>query len=219
MAQNRQVESKHSPGRPRDMAKDDSILTATIEMLAEVGYDGLSIEAVAQRAGVSRPTIYRRYQNKVDLVIDVISIFASGDTERFEGIAPAPPGRGSLAEDLEELLLTLATSFDAMANQGIVPGFLADLISNPELAKRFFIDYLDVAQQNVRAVFRAAAQRGEIGEEPLPEVVISMFVGAYVYHRFVIGHEFGPDERRIVASTIARGLATAQQAASQQSDT
>jgi AcrR family transcriptional regulator len=206
MADDRSDKIKHTPGRPRDTSKGDSILTATIEMLAEVGYDGLSIEAVAHRAGVSRPTIYRRYQNKVDLVIDVISVFASGATERFEGIAPAPPGKASLAEDIEELLLTLATSFDAMAEQGIVPGFLADLISNPDLAKRFFTEYLDVAQKNVRAVFKAAAQRGEIADEPLPEAVISMMVGAYIYHRFVIGHEFGLQERRIVARSISAGL-------------
>lgn len=208
MAQDRQEEQKQPPGRPRDPSKGDSILTAAVEMLAEAGYDGLSIEAVAQRAGVSRPTVYRRYQNKADLVIDVISQFASGDASRFDGIVPRTPDTGTLAGDIEELLLTLASTFDGLAEQGIVPGFLADLISNPELAKRFFTEYLDVAQQNVRAVFAQAAQRGDIASGPLPEVVLSMLIGAYVYHRFVIGQAFGADERRIVAATLAKGLAS-----------
>jgi AcrR family transcriptional regulator len=210
MVQGSNEGAPHLPGRPRDAAKGDSILTATVALLAEVGYAGLSIEAVAHRAGVSRPTIYRRYQNKVDLVIDVISAIAAGDASRFEGIAPRPPGRGSLAEDLEELLLTLASSFDAFVENGIVPGFLADLISHPDLSKRFFTEYLDVAQQNVRSVFRAAIERGEIRDEPLPEAVISMLVGAYIYHRFVIVQEFGAEERRIVANVIAQGLAVEQ---------
>src|SRR5690606_9153447 len=115
-------EPKPSPGRPRDTAKDDSILTATVEVLAESGYAGLSIEAVAQRAGVSRPTIYRRYQNKADLVIDVISHFAASDASRFDGIAPKTPDTGSLRQDLEELMITLAVSFEAMEERGIVPG-------------------------------------------------------------------------------------------------
>lgn len=199
-------QGRQAPGRPRDPEVDDAIQAATMAVLAEAGYEQLSIEAVAQRAGVSRPTIYRRYENKTDLVIDAISRVAARDSSRFEGISPRPPSTGSLAGDLEELYLALASSFDAFVEQGIMPGFLADLIAHPNLAQRFFSEYLDVAQMTVRSVFAAAAERGEIAEGLLPEVVISSLIGAYIYHRFVICQTFGADERRLVAGMLAEGL-------------
>ena len=55
-------------GRPRDVARDAAILDATSQLLVEVGYDLLSIEAVAARAGVGKTTIYRRYPTKAALV-------------------------------------------------------------------------------------------------------------------------------------------------------
>lgn len=60
------------PGRPRDRRLDDAIVAATIELLAERGYNGLSLVAVAERAGTSTPAIYRRWSSKADLVLNVV---------------------------------------------------------------------------------------------------------------------------------------------------
>ena len=61
------------PGRPRDPQADRAILKATIELLAEDGFGGLSIEAVAARAGVGKTTVYRRWPSKVPLVVDALT--------------------------------------------------------------------------------------------------------------------------------------------------
>lgn len=59
-----------SSGRPRSIHADQAILQATLDLLAEVGYQSMSIEAIASRAGVGKTTIYRRYTSKEELVAD-----------------------------------------------------------------------------------------------------------------------------------------------------
>lgn len=198
--------SPRTPGRPRKREVDEAIAAATISLLSEGGYDALSIEAIARRAGVGRPVIYRRFQNKTDLTIAVISRLAAVNTGRHEGIAPKQPQTGSLAGDIEELIITLESSFDAMEAARIMPGLLGDLIRNPDLARRFFRDYLDVAQVAVRAAFAEAAGRGEMPAGPTPEAILSLFIGTYIYHRFVIAQALSAGDRRLVAEVIAAGV-------------
>ena len=59
-------------GRPRSIQSHRAMLQATLELLAEVGFDTMSIEAIAARAGIGKTTIYRRYASKAELVADAI---------------------------------------------------------------------------------------------------------------------------------------------------
>ena len=76
-------------GRPRSTAADLAIVHATIDILLKDGYDGLTMAGVAQRAGVSTATLYRRYESKVDLVVGCITTLkeelAPGDRHRLAG--------------------------------------------------------------------------------------------------------------------------------------
>ena len=63
---------KKSRGRPRSSASHQKILKAALQLLAEVGFEAMSIEAIATRAGVGKTTIYRRYSSKDELVADAI---------------------------------------------------------------------------------------------------------------------------------------------------
>jgi AcrR family transcriptional regulator len=69
--------SARARGRPRDPAIDRAILDAALRLLAEQGYDGMSLEAVAGAAGVGKTTIYRRYPGKRELVVAAISSIAA----------------------------------------------------------------------------------------------------------------------------------------------
>src|SRR3954470_2564918 len=80
-------------GRRRDPRKDEAILVATRELLVEVGYAALSMEAVAARARVSKPTLYLRYPSKAVLVFDAVF----GRTKAKE-----IPDTGSVVDDLRE---------------------------------------------------------------------------------------------------------------------
>src|SRR6478735_3679490 len=80
-------------GRPRDPKRREAILRAAIELVGEVGYDRMTVEALANRAGVSKPTIYRRWPGgKKDIVIDAIRT-------KHEA-ADTLPDQGSLRDDV-----------------------------------------------------------------------------------------------------------------------
>jgi AcrR family transcriptional regulator len=68
-----ELSAARAPGRPRDPQVDQAILTATLELLGDDGFDGLSIEAVAARAGVGKTTVYRRWPSKIPLVVDALT--------------------------------------------------------------------------------------------------------------------------------------------------
>src|SRR5215475_3701301 len=79
------------PGRPRSPAADEAILDATVELLGELGFLALTIEAVAARAGVAKTTIYRRWPTKDDLLFDAVAC--------IKGPPIDPPGE-SVRSDL-----------------------------------------------------------------------------------------------------------------------
>src|SRR5580692_6587401 len=82
-------------GRPRDPRIDGAVLRATVELLAETGYPGLLVSAIAQRARTSKPAIYRRWPSKAHLVHE--AVFPIGP-------ATALPDTGSLAGDVREMM-------------------------------------------------------------------------------------------------------------------
>src|SRR5579863_5183615 len=90
-------------GRPRDDAREQAILDAAIDLLAEVGYEAMSIEAVAVRAKSSKATIYRRWPGKAELVADAIR-------RRTEPTLADLPDTGSLRGDLLALVELMCTS-------------------------------------------------------------------------------------------------------------
>jgi AcrR family transcriptional regulator len=106
-------------GRPRDIRLDDAILSATLELLGERGFAGLSVVAVADRAGTTTPAIYRRWPSKTDLIMHAVFrtdgddvIADTGDLESdvrtmirwtFEKLG-SPQGRAALAGLLAEPL-------------------------------------------------------------------------------------------------------------------
>ncbi|MEA2227104.1 MAG: hypothetical protein QOF04_734, partial [Solirubrobacteraceae bacterium] len=72
MATSAQTVQAPARGRPRDPARDARILDAALALVAQVGYDRMTVDAIAERAGVSKPTIYRRWNGKSEVVADAI---------------------------------------------------------------------------------------------------------------------------------------------------
>jgi AcrR family transcriptional regulator len=88
-------EVNKKPGRPRSAQSHQAILRATLELLAEVGFGVMSIEAIAARAGVGKTTIYRRYTCKEELLADAI------ENVREEVLIP---NTGNLWGDIDTLI-------------------------------------------------------------------------------------------------------------------
>lgn len=103
-------------GRPRDPQKDRDVLAATRELLAEVGYAGTTIAAVARRANVGAPTIYRRWARREELIEDA----AFGRDHP----APLPTNTGDLRADLHAWVELFLTTLADPVTRAAVPGLL-----------------------------------------------------------------------------------------------
>lgn len=113
--------SARRAGRPRDEHLHAALLTATQELLLEQGFDRLSMESVAARAGVGKAAIYRRWPNKTALVVAAVADLAQ---------APPVPDTGSLREDL---LACGRTYIRTTRTQQILAGLMTAMIHQPEL--------------------------------------------------------------------------------------
>jgi AcrR family transcriptional regulator len=119
------------PGRPRDPGYDKAILDATLEILNDKGYAGLTIDGVAAKTGVGRPTIYRRWRSKPALVIAALTAAPS--------LSPAPD-TGSLRDDLLVFQRDQVAMMDRPESRRITAGLVADLVDDPELAEAYLGD-------------------------------------------------------------------------------
>ncbi|RBY94582.1 TetR family transcriptional regulator [Blastococcus sp. TBT05-19] len=140
-------------GRPRDPSRDGVIRAAILQLLADVGYGALTMDAVAAEAGVGKATIYRRWRTKQDLVVDTIS-----DLNRAEAHTP---DTGSLEGDLRELLRTLVGVVNGPTGAATL-SLLSTVPRQPALAEAFHNGPIAVWQQSFEAVFDAAEARGEV---------------------------------------------------------
>ncbi|HWC82103.1 MAG TPA: TetR/AcrR family transcriptional regulator [Pseudonocardiaceae bacterium] len=118
-------ETRPSRGRPRDTGRDVAILDATLRLLTEVGYDQLSIESVATRAGVGKPTIYRRYADKAALVAAAVDHRAAS--------TPPATRSGDLRTDLLTTVGWLAREI-AEQEVGLLGAVFAGMRTDPKLA-------------------------------------------------------------------------------------
>ncbi len=142
------------PGRPRDPQREAAILATVTELLAEVGYEGVTFELVARRAGASKPTLYRRWSTKRDMVAAAVRAMpATGGGRTID--------TGSLRGDLLELLTILADTL-ASSDTALVATLLHAGLADPELC-----DHLENATGPTGArlpaqVLQRATERGEV---------------------------------------------------------
>ncbi|MGW2654272.1 TetR/AcrR family transcriptional regulator [Streptomyces sp. NPDC001478] len=139
-------------GRPRDPGADGAILRATMDLVTENGYRAVSIEGIASRAGVSKQTVYRRYRNKGEVILDALVAFAAGKLPT--------PDTGSLHGDLTELLT--ATFHAQQGISGTLNRALAaEAIGDEEFADTVWQRLILPRRDAVRALLERARERGE----------------------------------------------------------
>ena len=144
---------KKSPGRPRSPKTHQAIVQATLKLLAEVGYERMSIDAIATCAGVGKTTIYRRYKSKAELVGDAI------ESLREEVVIP---NTGSFWGDIDALIVTAAQmTFNPLGRQTIAM-IIGTASSNPEFAQIYSTKYLQPRREAFAIVMERAKARNEI---------------------------------------------------------
>jgi AcrR family transcriptional regulator len=159
-----------APGRPR-APLDEAIFAATLRLLGRDGYQALSMGAVAAEAGIGKPTLYRRFGSKAELVAATLGATGAAGHDT--------PG---LPEDTREALgALLASTAAAIANPGaltILGSLLAQARTDPALLATFREALFRPKHAVVHATLRAGIERGEVRADADVEALDAMLFGA-----------------------------------------
>jgi AcrR family transcriptional regulator len=170
--------SGRGPGRPRDPATDEAILRATLSMLAEGGYDGLSIDGIAARAGVGKATIYRRWASKEEVV--------AAAARRLSEEVPAPD-TGDLRRDLAGIVDGLATVFAEPTTARLVGALVARMPHDAALASGLREGFLAARRRAARVALERAQERGEVAADADLELAVDLLAAPFYYRMLVSG--------------------------------
>jgi AcrR family transcriptional regulator len=175
------------PGRPRSAQSHEAIVRATLELLAEVGFQRLTMEQVQRRAGVGKATIYRRWTSKSELVKEAIQFFS----------AELPvPDTGALRTDyavVGEAVLAIAADRNAAL---LMPRLLSEVGHDPELHALFTAHLVEPRRAVVRTLLERARDRGEIRDDVEIDLAIDMLVGPILYRFMIEGGDLRPAAER-----------------------
>lgn len=165
--------SRRPPGRPRSQASHDAILSAVQQLVAEQGYPGVTIDAIAARAGVAKQTIYRWWKTKADVVLEA--------TAAKPDLFVPTVDHGSYAVDLRAFL---QTGF-AMANQAqtadLLRGLMIEAQTSPEFGERFRTTFLQPRREAFAVITDRAAKRGDLPPRPAATNVADIVFGTLWY--------------------------------------
>jgi AcrR family transcriptional regulator len=173
----RQLERSH-PGRPLDARRDSDLRQAALELVAEIGYDRMTIDAVATRAKAGKATVYRRWASKAELVIDAFVREALGTDDL--------PDTGSLRGDLLALSRRLWEAPGPSNRARVMAGLVSALLSHPEL--RQAMDSVSGPPHTlVLEIFGRAASRGEIPVASDLALIGSILPSVCMFHLVTTG--------------------------------
>jgi AcrR family transcriptional regulator len=167
-----------SPGRPRSERAHRAILQAANELLESEGFAALSVEAIAERAGVSKATIYRRWPNRAAVVMDGFLSTVSLEVPF--------PHTGHAREDIRIHMRRLAEAFSGKIGR-TVAALMAEGQSDPELAGALRSRWLLVRRAEAREILELGIERGELREDIDLEVAVDVLYGP-IYYRMLVGH-------------------------------
>ncbi len=186
-----ELSAARAPGRPRDPEVDRTILAATLELLGEDGFDGLSIEGVAARARVGKTTVYRRWPSKIPLVVDALTQMKT----------PTPT---VVAEDMptREALVRAMAGF-TRPHEGSAARVLAGLVDamsrNEDLAQAVRSVLVAERERGLVSVIERGKQRGEIRPEVDARVMVDLLGGPVVLRRLITG---APVNQRLALAIV-----------------
>ncbi|WP_092549274.1 TetR/AcrR family transcriptional regulator [Actinoplanes derwentensis] len=157
-----------------------AIRKAVMSELAEVGYGRLSIEAVARRAGVGKTAIYRRWSNKLEMVMEIVKDVADRKVPL--------PDTGSFPGDLQLLLLIVSTALQHRMASQIIPDLMAEAARNPQIAETLQRALRTHQQAVGEKLIGQAVARGELPEGTDPDVAVDMILGP-LYWRLAVARQ------------------------------
>ncbi|MFK4089681.1 TetR/AcrR family transcriptional regulator [Kribbella sp. NPDC020789] len=178
-------------GRPRDTAIEGRLLAAAAEELRTGGYDGLSIDRVAERAGVAKTTLYRRWASKAELVVALIA--SMREEVPFE---PSGDPRG----DLTTLVAAIAAGLSSTPTT-LVADLAAAAARDPRVGESVRALWAD-RHRAVTAVVANAQEAGLVLSHVAPAVLVDQLVGPLYYRLLVTGEPLTPEYARTLVLSV-----------------
>jgi AcrR family transcriptional regulator len=192
-------------GRPRSEQARNAILDAAAELLLAHGLEAVSMDAVAQRADVSKATIYRWWPTKETLALEALY-------HEWEPARRSPRDTGSLRADLLSLLRPWVRRVRARPYGRVIAALVTEANTDPDFAEQYRARFVQPRREPARALFRRAIDRGEIPADTDIEVALDLIYGP-IYHRLLHGHARLTD--RFVQAVVDSALAGLTDTASQ----
>jgi AcrR family transcriptional regulator len=182
--------------RHRDERIDEAVLTAVSALVRETGYAALTMEAIATRAGTTKPAIRRRWQSRQRLVVAAMA---------RDRVGVAEIDTGCLGCDIAGHLEALRLGLDDPAMRRVLPALLADLADDPELRQEFLDAVWAPRRQACIAVLRKAEQRGDVHVDDV-DLVIDLFAGPILLRALFQHAPSGPEFSERVARAVLTGV-------------
>lgn len=177
--------------------KKQAIFEATLALVAERGYDGLTIEGVADQSGVNKTTIYRWWPSKAALLGAAL---VEAELLEFD-----PPDTGSLRGDLVAMVETIGRLLSEPPTREVAVAALGAAVRHPELdARRFFTDRFAREQE----IFERAVRRGELDPGTDPMLIVDLLGGAVWIRAVFRGLPIKDGFAHEAVSAVLDGVAT-----------
>jgi AcrR family transcriptional regulator len=190
--------SERGRGRPRDEAARRRILQAALDLMDETAFTQVTMEAIAERAGASKTTVYRWWPNKAQLAIEAFR----------EAVAPELPLRdtGSLRNDLTMQMQNFARVLSGRGGR-MLRSFLVAARCDPEVAEAFRSIWSDPRRAEAKSMLRQKQATGQLRQDADLDLVIDSLYGP-LYYRFLVKNEL-PSQKyaESLAALVIQGLA------------
>lgn len=185
-------------GRPRDLRIDAAVLEATVTLLSTHGYAGLSVAAVAERAGTTKPAIYRRWPSKAQLVHE--AAFP-------DGADMALPDTGSVGDDVREMVRRTTAVFATPAGRAALPGLVAEFAADPALHAQLLGRFGATLGAGLADRLAAATSRGDVRADVTAVELIEAIVGPVLMGLLTRPDSLDDTWVERTAALITRGIA------------
>jgi AcrR family transcriptional regulator len=185
--------------RPRDEKITDAVLDATRELLDEVGYHDLTLEALATRAETTKPAIRRRWPSLKHVVVDAMT---------RDNVSMAEPDTGCTHCDIVILVEELRRSMGEVMLGKILPALVMDLADDEGLKRRFLTAVWEPRRQRGDRILARGVARGELRQD-LDLVLVQDLLAAAVVYRFLFAHaDLGPALSEQIVAYVLQGVGT-----------
>lgn len=171
------------PGRPRSARAHQAILGATLSLLLEEGFAGLSMEAVATRSGTSKATVYRRWSSKVDLVVEALNLLST--------LPPEDPDTGSARGDYLALTEQILATADPRLPI-LMPRLMAESVDHPDLYEAVLDNMVNPRRAALARILVRGIERGELAPDLDLELALDLLVGPLIYRMLLSGGDMSP---------------------------